>query len=111
MMNVTVAAAVKLKEILAEEGQPEGALRVIVVPNGSGAQYMLSIEDEVQTDDIVLHENGVRVLVDADSAPLLTGAEIDYTVGLMKSGFVIQNPNIAASTGGCACGGGSCGCG
>ena len=109
MINVTEAAADKLKEILQEEGQPDGALRVIVVPNGAGAQYMLAIEEEAQAGDQVLNENGIRVLVDADSASLLDGAEIDYTDGLMRSGFVIQNPNIA-TTGGCACGG-NCGCG
>jgi iron-sulfur cluster assembly accessory protein len=109
MINVTTAAAGKLKEILQEEGQPDGALRVIVVPNGAGAQYMMAIEEKAQAGDQVLNENGIRVLVDADSASLLDGAEIDYTDGLMRSGFVIQNPNIA-TTGGCACGG-NCGCG
>ncbi len=45
-----------------------------------------------------------------ESAPLLDGAMIDYSDGLMRSGFVITNPNIAAVGGGCACGG-DCGCG
>ena len=110
MLNVTVAAAGKLKEILKEEGQASGALRVIVVPNGHGAQYMMAIEEEAKIDDIVVHENGIRVLVDTDSASLLEGAEIDYAEGLMRSGFVINNPNIMPSGGGCACGG-NCGCG
>ena len=109
MIIVTPAAADKLKDVLIEEGQADGALRVIVVPNENGAQYMLAIEEEAREDDLVFHENGIRVLVDSDSAPLLDGAEIDYTEGLMRSGFVIHNPNIA-STGGCACGG-DCGCG
>lgn len=108
MINVTPMAADKLKDVLIEEGHADGALRVIVVPNENGAQYMLAIEEEAQEGDLVFHENGVKVLVDAESAPLLDGAEIDYTEGLMRSGFVITNPNIA-STGGCACGG-NCGC-
>ena len=111
MITVTDTAAGKLKEILDEEGQPEAALRVIVVPNGNGAQYMLALEDETAEDDMVLHDIGVRVIADIDSAPLLEGAEIDYAEGLMRSGFVINNPNIASSAvGGCACGG-NCGCG
>ena len=109
MITLTEMAVGKLKEILHEEGQPDGALRVIVVPNGHGAQYMLAIEEHADEGDTVLHENGVRVFVDSVSAPLLEGAEIDYAEGLMRSGFVIQNPNIAPS-GGCACGG-NCGCG
>ena len=107
---VTDLAAEKLAEVLAEEGQPEGMLRVIVVPNGHGAQYMLSLEDTLAEDDLVLYESGIRVIADEDSAPLLQGASIDYSEGLMRSGFVIENPNIATS-GGCGCGSGGCGCG
>lgn len=111
MITVTDIAAEKLKGILEEEGQPEAALRVIVVPNGNGAQYMLALEDAIATDDLVVHEHGVRVITDLDSAPLLEGAEIDYSEGLMRSGFVINNPNIQSmGGGGCACGG-NCGCG
>lgn len=111
MIKVTDTAAVRLKEILEEEGQPEAALRVIVVPQGGGAQYMLALEEGLAEDDLLLHESEkVRVIADFDSAPLLEGAEIDYTEGLMRSGFVITNPNMQTAGGGCACGG-SCGCG
>ena len=109
MITVTEAAADKLRGILDEEGQPEAALRVIVVPNGHGAQYMLALEDDIAEDDLVLHDAGVRVITDVDSASLLDGAMIDYSDGLMRSGFVITNPNVAAGSG-CACGG-DCGCG
>ena len=78
MITITETAAGKLKGILDEEGQPEAALRVIVVPSGQGAQYMLALEDAPKSDDLVLSENGVRVVVDTDSLPLLDGAEIDY---------------------------------
>ena len=107
-ISVSALAAEKLAEVLAEEGQPDAALRVIVVPNGHGAQYMLSLEDAVAEDDLVLHASGVRVVADADSAPLLDGASIDYSEGLMRSGFIIENPNIAPSGGG-GCGSGGCG--
>ena len=110
MITVTGMATEKLRAILEEEGQPEAALRVIVVPQGGGAQYMLALEEGLAADDLLLHDDGVRVITDVDSAPLLDGAEIDYTEDLMRSGFVITNPNIATVVGGCACGG-SCGCG
>ena len=111
MITVTETAAEKLRGILEEEGQPGAALRVIVVPNGNGAQYMLALEDETAEDDFVLHDDGVRVITDMESAPLLEGAMIDYSEGLMRSGFVITTPNIAmGGGGGCACGG-NCGCG
>jgi iron-sulfur cluster insertion protein len=110
MITVTDMAVEKLKEILNEEGQPEAALRVIVVPQGGGASYMLALEEGLAEDDLLLHEAGVKVITDVDSAALLDGAEIDYSEGLMRSGFVITNPNLATVGGGCACGG-NCGCG
>ena len=110
MITVTDTATEKLREILDDEGQPEAALRVIVVPQGGGAQYMLALEDGLADDDLLLHDMGVRVIADIDSAPLLDGAVIDYSEGLMRSGFVITNPNVETVAGGCACGG-NCGCG
>ena len=110
MITITEMAADKLKGILDEEGLPDAALRVIVVPNGNGAQYMLTLESEQHEDDVLTEIDGVRVLIDADSAPIMEGAKIDYIEDLMRSGFIIDNPNIAMSTGGCGCGG-NCSCG
>ena len=73
---------------------------------------MLTLEKDPKADDAVIRTNGVSIVIDPDSAPLMEGAEIDFADGLMKSGFVINNPNVEAM-GGCACGaeGGGCGCG
>ena len=112
MLCVTAQAVEKAKNALAEEGHQDAALRVIVVPSGPGAQYMLSLESEPSEDDVVLNYDGLRVLVDSDSASLLEDAEIDYVEGLMRSGFVINNPNLPAMAGGGGCGSaGGCGCG
>lgn len=118
MLKVTDQAVEKLKDALAEEGQASGALRIIVVPNGEGAQYMLAMEPQPGEDDVVTDHDGLRVVVDSDSASLLDEAEIDYVDGLMKGGFVINNPLLPAVSGGgcgggggCACGGGGGGCG
>ncbi|MBI4310992.1 MAG: iron-sulfur cluster assembly accessory protein [Chloroflexi bacterium] len=113
MISVSELASEKLKGIMQEEGQPDSALRIMVVPGPhGGAQYMLSLEKEAKAEDSVIDAYGVRILVDSDSLPLLEGSEIDYVDGLMRSGFVISNPNFMAEGGGCACGGeGGCGCG
>lgn len=111
MITVSELASEKLKGIMDEEGQPDSSLRIIVVPGPQGgAQYMLSLEEETKEDDSVVHANGVKIVVDSDSLPLLEGSEIDYVDGLMRSGFVISNPNVSVEGGGCACGG-QCGCG
>jgi iron-sulfur cluster assembly protein len=101
-VTITDRAAEKAKILLEQRGIPQGALRVFVVGGGcSGYQYGMAIAQDAEADDIVLEENGVRLLVDPDSAKLLSGAEVDYVEDLMKSGFQIFNPNAAKS---CACG-------
>ena len=110
MLEVTSPAAEKLKEVLEEQGADGTALRVIAVPAGNGGvQYMLTMEKEAQEEDTILELDGVRFLMDTDSAPFLEEATIDYVDDLTRVGFVINNPNF--STGGCGCGNGSCGCG
>lgn len=113
MINISPLAVEKLKDILVEQGEEGASLRVILMPGANGgAQYMLALEQEAKVDDTVVQTEGVSILIDPDSAPLMEGAEIDYMDGLMRSGFVINNPNIQ-SGGGCACGasGEGCGCG
>ena len=110
IIEVTAIAAEKLGEILKEQGEGEALLRMMVVPGPNGGyQYMLGLEKEPKEDDIIIETNTVQVLVDQESAPLIEGAQIDYIDGLMRSGFVISNPNFQGGGGGCACGGGGCG--
>lgn len=102
MLTITEKAAEKAKGILAERGVAEGALRVFVVGGGcSGYQYGMAMAQEAEDGDLVVEQQGVKMLVDPESAPLLEGAEIDYVDDLMKSGFTVFNPNAVKS---CACG-------
>ena len=113
IIEITPLAAQKLEEVLTEQGEMGSLLRVMVMPGGhGGVQYMMGLEKEPNDDDVVIEMENIKVLVDAESAPLVEGAQIDYIEGLMRSGFVISNPNIQdAAGGGCACGGGGGGCG
>jgi iron-sulfur cluster assembly protein len=61
----------------------------------------MALAQEAETDDTIINVEGVRILIDPDSAGLISGAEVDYVEDLMKSGFTIYNPNATAS---CACG-------
>ncbi len=101
-VSITDAAAEKAKSLLDQRGLTEGALRVFVVGGGcSGYQYGMAIARNPEEGDIEIELNGVKILVDQESAPLLEGAEVDYVEDLMKSGFTIFNPNAVKS---CACG-------
>jgi iron-sulfur cluster assembly protein len=102
VVSITDKAAEKAVALLKDRGVEDGALRVFVVGGGcSGYQYGMAIAQGSEEGDIVLEQSGVTVLVDAESAPLMRGAEIDYVDDIMKSGFTIFNPNAVK---GCACG-------
>ncbi len=112
VIQITSMAAEKLQDALSEQGEEGSLLRVMVMPDANGGfQYMLGVEKEAKEDDFVIETENIRVLVDSESAPLVEGAQIDYVEGLMRSGFVISNPNLQGGGGGCPCGGGGGGCG
>ena len=70
---------------------------------------MMTLENESQNEDTILQMDGIKFVMDSDSAPFLEEATIDYVEDLTRVGFVINNPMF--STGGCGCGAGGCGCG
>ena len=101
IINVTEAAAGKIRELLAEEGKAESGLRVFVQGGGcSGFQYGLMIEEAGGDADQVFESNGVRLFVDPVSVSYLKGAEVDFVDTVTGGGFTIKNPN-ATSTCGC----------
>lgn len=97
----TDSAANKVKELIAEEGNPDLKLRVFVTGGGcSGFQYGFTFDETINEDDTVTEKNGVKLLVDPMSFQYLIGAEIDYQESIQGAQFVIKNPG-ATSTCGC----------
>ena len=120
IVNMTPAAADKVRELLAQENDPSLALRVFVAGGGcSGLQYGMTLDEE-QDGDTVIRISEFNILVDEMSVGYIDGSEIDYVDSLMGAGFTVNNPNAVSSCG-CghsfktASGGGgeakSCGCG
>ena len=110
LLDITPPAEQKLAEILG--GQAGSMLRVAVTAGADGGvQYSLALEEHSTENDVVVEVGDLKLVVEATDAPLIQGAQIDYVEGLMRSGFVISSPNMAAGGHGCACGGGGCGCG
>ena len=100
---LTTAAAAKVRELIDAEGDPSLALRLAVRPGGcSGFQYDMYFDGQTDASDVVSETDGVRLLVDAESSAMLSGATIDYKeMGLQGGGFAINNPNQQRS---CGCG-------
>jgi iron-sulfur cluster assembly accessory protein len=102
MIQLTEAAAGKVRELLVEEGRDDIALRVAVQPGGcAGLRYAMYLDDQISDKDQAEDQFGVKVIVDKMSVPYLTQATIDFVDTLEQSGFTIDNP---AAQGGCACG-------
>ncbi|MPY93406.1 MAG: iron-sulfur cluster insertion protein ErpA [Acidimicrobiia bacterium] len=102
MITLTDHASVKVKELMDAEGVEELALRVAVRPGGcSGFSYEMFFDTERATDDVETSYGPVKVVVDASSAQLLSGATLDYKDSLQGGGFSINNPNAERT---CGCG-------
>jgi iron-sulfur cluster assembly protein len=101
MIAMTDQAAVKIRQLAADKGQPDAGLRVKVVGGGcSGLTYKMDL-DEVRQGDKVFEHAGAKLVVDRKSFLYLNGTVLDYQDGLMSSGFNLQNPNVKRS---CGCG-------
>ncbi len=99
---MTADAAEKVRELLSRHADlSESALR-LALRSGccSGYQYALGF-DQARSDDHAIASEGVTVLVDPQTAPLVRGSTIDFVLDLRHSGFKVENPN-ASST--CRCG-------
>lgn len=100
-ITLTDAAANRVKSFLANRGKGVG-LRLGVRTSGcSGMAYVLEFADEVEDDDLVIENNGVKVLVDPKSLIYLEGTEVDYGKEGLNEGFKFNNPNVKDQ---CGCG-------
>jgi len=101
-LNFTDAAALKVKELIEDDGNESLKLRVYITGGGcSGFQYGFTFDEEQKEDDMVIENHGVHLLVDAMSFQYLIGADIDFKDDLEGAHFVIRNPNAKTT---CGCG-------
>jgi iron-sulfur cluster assembly accessory protein len=102
VITVTDSAAAKVRDLLEAEGDTSMALRVAVRPGGcSGFSYEMFFDSDIAEDDVKTVISGVSIVVDPASAPLLSGAVLDFKDGLQGAGFAITNPNAQRT---CGCG-------
>ena len=100
-LDFTPAAAAKVRELIAEEGNAALKLRVYIQGGGcSGFQYGFEFDEQQGEDDLAIVTDEVTLLVDPLRLQYLMGAAVDYTESLHGAQFVIRNPN-AKSTCGC----------
>ena len=103
MISLTQKAADEIKKIMQQQhADEEVGLRVGVKGGGcSGLSYFLDFEKEPRPDDNVFESNGVKIFLDPKSALYLKGTVLDFSDGLMGTGFNFINPNAQRT---CGCG-------
>jgi len=100
-ITMTAAAADHVRNFLANRGKGVG-LRLGVRTSGcSGMAYVLEFADQLESDDQVFEDQGVKVIVDPKSLLYLDGTELDYTKEGLNEGFKFNNPNVKDA---CGCG-------
>ena len=103
-VHVTAAAATRVADLLTSEAH--GArLRFAVHPGGcSGFSYEMHFDTEDQVGDVEwvvpAGSSSFAAVVDAASASLLDGAQLDFADGL-EGGFRVSNPPAQRT---CGCG-------
>ena len=102
-LAVSDRAARKIRALASKDGRTEPILRVRVTAGGcSGFSYELSFQDAAAEDDLVVDaSDGVRVLVDPRSVPIVRGSTLDFDDALMGGGLKMRNPQATHE---CACG-------
>jgi iron-sulfur cluster insertion protein len=102
MITITNQAATKIKDILAEENNPNLKLRVFVQGGGcSGMQTGFTLDEESAEDDWDFEQDGIHVLVDSMSGGYLQGATVDYKEDQYGSSFTITGMQATTT---CGCG-------
>lgn len=101
-IEVTPSAREQVTKIMEKQGKPGAALRLFVQGGGcSGLTYGMTFDKQETGDEVAFAQDGLTVVVDRASAPLLEGIKVDFLMGLEASGFKIYNPNAKET---CSCG-------
>ena len=94
-------AALRIKEIMSNAENAIG-VRVSVKSGGcAGMSYVMEYSKEVNPNDELIEDKGVKVYIDSAAVMYLLGTEMDYKKEDFSSSFVFNNPN---ETERCGCG-------
>ena len=95
-------AANRIKEIMSKAENTAIGVRVGVKSGGcAGMSYVMEYSKDVNPNDELIEDKGVKVYIDSAAVMYLLGTEMDYKKEDFSSSFVFNNPN---ETERCGCG-------
>ena len=102
LIRLSDNAAKRIKEIISSSNKQTLGVRVGVKSGGcAGMEYVLEYAKDINPNDELIEDKGVKVFVDPGAIMYLLGTEMDYKEEEFSSSFVFNNPN---ETERCGCG-------
>ena len=102
VIKLSDKAANRIKEIISNAKKETLGVRVGVKSGGrAGMEYVLEYAKEINPNDEMIEDKGVKVFIDPSAIIYLLGTEMDYKKDEFSSSFVFNNPN---ETERCGCG-------
>lgn len=97
-ISLTDAAARQIRRV----SGADGIVRLDLERGGcAGMEYRMTREDAPRHGDLVVEDGPARLAIAPRAEMFLIGTVIDYSEGLLESGFRFDNPNVASQ---CGCG-------
>ena len=101
-ITLSNSAAARIKEIMSKDQNKSLGVRVGVKSGGcAGMSYIMEYAEKINSNDEIIEDKGVKVLIDPKAIMYLLGTEMDYKKEELSSTFVFKNPN---ETERCGCG-------
>ena len=102
IISLSDQAASRIKEIMSSAENKSIGVRVGVKSGGcAGMSYVMEYAKEINPNDELIEDKGVKVFIDPAAVMYLLGTEMDFKKEQFSSEFVFNNPN---ETERCGCG-------
>ena len=102
VITLTDNAASRIKDIMSKDENKSLGVRVGVKSGGcAGMSYIMEYAKEINSNDEIIEDKGVKVFIDPGAIMYLLGTEMDYKKEQFSSSFIFKNPN---ETERCGCG-------
>ncbi len=99
-IKLTKSAAERVRTFLDKDGGI--GLRLGVRKTGcSGWAYTVQLAEDIQENDVIFENDGVKIVISHENLGFLDGSEIDFVKEGLGKTFQFNNPNVTEE---CGCG-------
>ncbi len=92
-ISLTDSAATHVKNYLEKRGKGVGVRLGVKTTGCSGMAYTIEFADQVEEEDQIFEDKGVKVIINPKNMVYLSGTELDFTREGLNEGFKFTNPN------------------